>query len=493
MSDETPSTDPTEQSGATETASGASQASATEATEQEPTVSSQVEETGPCARLLKVQIPPEIVQEEIDKSYEELRKTVFIKGFRKGRVPRHVLERRFSEEVLLSVKQSLVEEKFEEAVREHDLRLVSRPEIDLDAIELQPGQPLAFEVSLEVFPEFTIDNYTGLEVERPDTTVTDEDVDRALESLRVRHGEYRKIEEGVVEGRDVPVCHAIALKDDEEVWRRDELGVDLAAETIGGLRVEGLRDALMGAGLGETHTFDDVTLPDDFADESLRGQKVKLQVTIDEIRRFTMPEATDEWAQSLQFDDLDDLRDELRDQLRLERQRQADDLLRQRIEDRLLELTDFDVPEGLVERLVAQARERQRLALLYRGVPEDKIDEELQRLAQGTRDQSVRSCKLFFIIEKIADQEKIFVTEDELDQRIQAIALNYRRRPAEVRAELEETGRLDSLRRQMREEKVIDFLIQKAHILEPAQSQPAQDTQPQAPAADAPEPGDETP
>lgn len=488
MSDETPRSEPGEPASA-----GEATAEATEGPEsaqaEEPTVVSAVEQTGPCARLLKVQIPQEMVREEIDKSYDELRKTVFIRGFRRGHVPRHILERRFSKQVLDGVKQSLVEEKFDEAVEKHGLRLALAPDVDLDGITFELDQPLSFEVKVEVFPEFTIDNYKGLEVERSTVEVTDEDVARALESFRMRQGEYRKLEDGVVEEHDVPVCHAIALRDGEEVWREDELGVDVNSETMGGLRLEGLKEAMLGAGLGETRTFEGVTLPEDFTDEALRGQEVTLQVTIDEIRRFRAPEATDEWAQSLEFDDLEDLREELRDQVRLERERRAERDLHERIADRLLELTDFDVPEGLVERLVAEARERLRMALLSRGVPGEEIEETTRAVARRTRERGVRQCKLTFIYEKVADQEKIFVTEDELDQRIQAIALNYRRRPEEVRAELEETKRLDALRDEMREEKVRDFLVQHARIAEPPAPQPAADEPPEAPPAEAAEEG----
>jgi len=413
MADETPRTDPPEQASGGEAATEAAEAPE----EAQPTFSSEVEETGPCARLLKIEVPAETVQQEIEKSYDELRKTVFIKGFRKGRVPRHILERRFSEEVLEGVKRDLVEGKLSEAIEKHELRLVSTPSVNLDEIKLEPDHPLTFEVNVEVFPEFTIDNYTGLEVERPDTTVTDQDVAGALESLRMQHARYEKVEEGTVGEGDVPICHAIVLKDGQEVLRREELGAD-------GLKLEGLKAALLGASPGETRTFEGITLPDDLRQESLRGQTVDIQVTVDEIRRFVLPE-------------LDDLREEILDQLRLDRQRQADQAVRERIEDKLLELTDFDVPEGLVERVVARAAERQRLALLYRGVPEDKLDEEVRRLAPGTREQSIRDCKLFFILERIADQEKIFVTEDEVEQRIQAIALNYRRRPQDVQAELD--------------------------------------------------------
>ena len=476
MADETPRTDPPEQASAGEAATEAAEAPE----EAQPTFSSEVEETGPCARLLKIEVPAETVQQEIDKSYDELRKTVFIKGFRKGRVPRHILERRFSEEVLEGVKRDLVEGKLSEAIEKHELRLVSTPSVNLDEIKLEPDHPLTFEVNVEVFPEFTIDNYTGLEVERPDTTVTDQDVAGALESLRMQHARYEKVEEGTVGEGDVPICHAIVLKDGQEVLRREELGADLDAETVGGLKLEGLKAALLGASPGETRTFEGITLPDDLRQESLRGQTVDIQVTVDEIRRFVLPEVTDDWAKSLNFEDLDDLREEILDQLRLDRQRQADQAVRERIENKLLELTDFDVPEGLVERVVARAAERQRLALLYRGVPEDKLDEEVRRLAPGTREQSIRDCKLFFILERIADQEKIFVTEDEVEQRIQAIALNYRRRPQDVQAELEEQGRLDSLRRQMREEKVIDFLIQKANIAQaPPPAEPPSDQAPE--------------
>ncbi|MFP4057792.1 MAG: trigger factor [Candidatus Brocadiia bacterium] len=442
-----------------------------------PQVTTEVEETGPCARRVRVAVPEERVQQEIDKSYEELRNTVFIKGFRKGRVPRHVLERRFGEEVLESVKQTLVDEGFHKALDDHSLELAVPPDIDIEAIAIQPGQPLDFEVGVEVEPQFTIDNYRGLEVERLPVEVTDADVDRAVEGFRMQHGEYRTIADGQVGETDVPVCHAIALQDGQELWRDQELGANLPGGTLGGMAVPGLKDQLLGAQVGDTRTFH-LTLPDDFSAEEHRGKEVDLEVTVDELRRFEAPEPTDEWAESIGFDDLEDLRDELSDELRRRREQEADEAVHRRIEDQLLQLTDFDVPPGLVDRMVSSVTERQRMALLYHGAPQEQIDEALARQEGATREHSVRQCKLYFILHRIAEQEKIFVTEDEVDQRIQAIALNYRRRPEEIASELERTGRMSSLRRQMREEKVRDFLVQQAHIAEAEGQQAPADDQP---------------
>ena len=464
-----------------------------EAPAEEPaTTRVDIEETGPCARLVKITVPAAAVTEEIDKSYEELRKTVFIKGFRRGRTPRHVLERRFADQVLGGVKETLVQDAFQDAVTDNSLRLALAPEIDHDKIALEAGKPLAFEVAVEVAPEFTLDNYRGLSVHRPAVDVTPEAVDHALEAYRMRRGQYTKIDDGQVEETDVPVCHAVALEGGEEIWRSEGLGVSLPSETVGGVKLTGLKDAFLGARPGETRTFNAVTLPDDFQEHEHRGKTVNLEVTIDELRRFQAPEATDEWAESLHFDGLEDLREELYDELRRQNEQQADDTVQNRLAEQLLELTDFDVPEGLIDRIAARMKERMRLELLYRGVAEGDLDQALGQHDARTRETSVRQCKLHFIYGKLAEQEKIFVTEDELQQRIQAIALNYRKRPEEVEAELEQEGRLNALRQQMRDEKVRDFLVQNAQIVE-APAEPAEPAEePSAAAEPADEPAAET-
>jgi len=456
----------------------------TQATPEEPRprprAVATVTEAGPCLRLLKIEVPQERVVVEVERSYGELRKTVFLKGFRPGHIPRHVLERRFGEQVGDSVKQTLVDEGLKEALEDHKLRLAIPTAADYKAISLDPKAALTYELKVEIVPDFKLEGYKGIAVERPAVRVTDEDVKAALENLRRRQGKFEKLEEGEVQETDVPVCHAIALSDGQEVWRAAELGAFLTNETIAGIPVPGLRAAMLGAKLGDTRTFK-ATLPDNFPAEQHRGKAVDLEVTVDEIRRMVLPEATDEWAKSLRFDDLEDLEDELHDELRRSRDHEADELVHARIGERLLGLTEFDVPEGLVERLVEQARERQRLALLYRGEPQDEIDKLLAGVASQTRDASVRQCKLYFIYERIADQEKIYVTEDEVNQRIQAIALNYRRRPEDVASELEREGRLSSLRHEMREEKVRDFLVQNAAVTQ-APAQPPSEPQ-AAPAA----------
>jgi len=451
-----------------------------------PPIETSVDETGPCGRLVRVLVPGVRVTAQIDEAYEELRQTVFIKGFRKGHVPRHVLERRFGEDVSAGVKEQLIEEGFQAAVEEHGLDLAVPPDIDAEAVEMAAGESLGFEVSVEVVPEFTLDNYKGLVVQRPGVAVGAADVGRQVEAIRMRQGEFKTVEDAEIGETDVPVVHMAALVDGEEAWRRDELGAHIGDETVGGLPVPGLRDAFLGATAGESRTLR-VTLPGEFPEEELAGKEVDLEITVDEVRRFEAPAATDEWAQGMDFEDLEDLREEVEDELRVAREREADEAVRTAIDDRLLELTSFDVPDGLVQRMVDHAMERQRMALLYRGVPEERIEEAVAGEAQRTREGSVRECKLYFIYRLIAEQEKLFVTESEIEQRVQAIALNYGRRPDEVRAELEELGRLGSLRQQMREEKVRDFLVQHAEVqdAEPAAETEEADTpQPEAQAGD---------
>ncbi|MFC1806614.1 trigger factor, partial [Planctomycetota bacterium] len=457
-----------------------------------PSSAAAVEETGPCARLVRVEVSQTRIQEEIDSSYTELRQTVFIKGFRRGHVPRHVLEGRFGEDVLKAVKETLMDEGYQKALEEHSLKPALPPDVDQEAVSLDPTQPLSFEVKLEVAPDFTLDNYKGLAVQRPTLAVSEQDVEQALEAFRMRRGEFKVVEEAEVGENDVPVCHAVALVEGEEKWRREGLGAHIADETVGGIPVPGLRDALIGTKPGEAKILK-VTLPAEFPEEGLAGKEVDLEVTVDEVRRFEVPEATDEWAKTLEFDGIEDLREEIEDELKQQRERDADEAVHRGLDDQLLELTAFDVPDGLVERMVEGAMERQRMGLLYRGVSEEDIAKLVAEQEQRTREGSIRQCKLYFIYLQIAEQEKLFVTEAEIEQRVQAIALNYGRRPDEVKADLEESGRLGSLRMQMREEQVRDFLVQHAEITEVEAPSPA--AEPEAagdPEADAPAPDDDS-
>ena len=423
----------------------------------------QVEEKGSCERLVKIEIPQKTVHDEIEKSYEELRKTVFVKGFRPGHIPRHVLEKRFGAQVLDGVKHTLIDENFEKAVEGQSLKLALPAKVDYEKIAIAADKPLAFEVSVEIVPAFTVGNYKGLAVERPAVQVTKDDVEKAVEGVRLRHGKFQKLEGGEIAETDVAVCHAIALQNGEELWRENELGANVPGETLGSMLVPGLKQAFLGAKAGDTKTFK-VTLPQDFVAEAHRSKEVDLEVTIDEVRRFEAPQATDEWAKSIGFDDLADMHDELGDEVRRHREEYADDLVHGLIASQLLQLTSFDVPQGLLDQVVDRTKDRIRAGLLYRGVAKEEIENAVEERTAKTREDSVQQCKLYFIYEKIAELEKIFVTEDEIRLRIQAIAMNYRRRPEEIGSELERTGRLSSLRQQMREEKVRDFLVQNAKV-----------------------------
>lgn len=419
-----------------------------------------VEDVGPCKKLLKVVVPEEQVRAKIEEQYEKLRESVDLPGFRRGRAPRTLLEKRFGEDLLSEVKEELMAEAGQQALDENGLTLIGEP--SYDNIDFD-GAELAFEVSVETKPEFDLPDYKNLKLKKSASEVTEEDVQEALERLRRQRATLQPVSEGEVQKDDLLVIDWTAWCEGEQVASQDGTTVELDTRSLGGIVVNDFGEKLRGASKGETREIE-VEFPEDHPVESCRGKKGVAKVTVADIRRPLLPEIDDEFAKSLDFDSLEDLKDLARKQLADRKEREARaDLERQAI-DQLLDSVEMELPEGVVKRQTRDYLARQHMRLAQQGVPEDEIEEELNKL-QGRSEEAVeRELRTYFVLEKIADKEKIFVTEDEVNARIDQMAASFRATRSQMMKHLSEEGRLTELRRQMREEKVVETILSNAEI-----------------------------
>ena len=421
-----------------------------------------VEDVGPCKKLLKITVPADEVRAKIDESFEKLRETVSIDGFRNGRAPRRLLERRFGEKVLDEVKESLMLDASQEAMDEHGFSLIGEP--SFDNIEYEDGADLTFDVTVEIKPEFELPQYTGLKLVRQKPVVTAEDVQEGLERIRSQRATLSPAPEGAeVEDGDVLTVDWAASCEGEEVAAQEGSQLNPADRALGEIEVEGLSEALGGAKVGETREAK-VTFPEDHPIEKLRGKEGAVKITITSILRPTLPELDDAFAGSLDFDSLEDLRETVEGQILARREREREQDLGRQATDQLLAEANIELPEGLVKRQASDILVRRRLQLRYQGVPEDEIEEELAREQSASEESADREFKVYFLFERVAEKEKLFVTENEVENRVAQLANSYRLSVQRMRQYLEERGALSQLRIQMREEKVIEFVLKHAEI-----------------------------
>lgn len=437
--------------------------------EVELKLGTKVEKVGPCKMQVAVEIPVETVTAQLEQRFETLREEVAIPGFRPGRAPRKLLERKFGTQVRNEVKMNLLNRSYEQMLEEQKLEPVKDPELDFESLNFKDGEPLAYSVTLEVRPTIEPKNYLGVEVERPRVEVTDEEVDKAFEQFRRTRAELLPLEEAAVatEG-DVAVTREELWVGDKQVVSHENVPIVLEENiSVFNLKHPGLKDTLVGKKAGDTVEVD-IRTPPDFYEKEHRDKEARLRVTILELKRQLVPDATDEWAKELDFDSLEQLRERVRAEVEARWQAEAAAAVEERILERLIEQHEVDLPESLIEGNLESTLKSFRVALQFRGVPEEDINKQVEERKQESVEYVTRTLKGQFLLEAIGGKEKLYVTEDEVDERMKLIAERYGKWPNELRQQYERDNMMSDLRRQLRYEKVRSFLRSKARVTEEA-------------------------
>jgi trigger factor len=421
-----------------------------------------IEDVSPVEKKMFVEVPWETVSQKLGDAYKELGKGVALKGFRKGKVPRPVLEQVYGSRVNAEVAYQLVRESFVRASEEHNLAAVAEPRVE-EAAPIKKGQPFTFAAIIEIRGDVVPQDYTGLAIERRRLDVAEAAVDEALAQLRREHTELRPIE-----GRDVTapgdiVGLSVTGTIGEHQINQPQFAVDL--DDAEREPLPGMREALTGVPLDTKDKPIEITLPDDYQDESLRGRKAQLTVTILEVRAKEVPALDDEFAKDTgKADTLDGLRAVLRKELEDREREVIDREARENVLRELIKKNQIPVAASLVERAVEMqyARLRQMLGMKpERGNP--GLNDELRDKLRPAGADEVRGQ---LVLEAIADKEGLTITDEELARHIETTAKGRNVAPAKLRAEWQRDNRIDNVVYSMRQDKVLRFLVDKAQVTE---------------------------
>jgi trigger factor len=432
----------------------------------------EVQELSSCARRLEIEIAPESVKKELDQAYRELAKKVSIRGFRKGKVPRPVLERYHRSSVEDEVLQKLIPTSFEQAVKDRGLRAVGQPK--LDDITLDEGKSLRFTATVEVLPEIALQTYGGWELTKEVQAVTDADIERELQELQNRHVSLVSIEEDrpVQEG-DYVLISFEGFHDGQPVpgSKTENYALVVGSRTV----VESVERGLVGMRRGETREIP-VHFPPTYQNRALAGQEVTFQVIVNEIKERVLPALNDEFAKEAGgVETLDELKDKLRKDLETGVERDARRALHETVVSRLIEANPFELPPGMVdaetEALTADVQRQLRPQQEDAAAPQ--ITEEMR---QQLRDQAVSRIKRELLIEEIAKREGITVEDSDVEADLKRLAERTEQRIEYIRRQMEQAGALESIRRNIKSDKVLDFVVGRCTVSEvskPATPEPS--------------------
>ena len=436
----------------------------------EAQVEIQVDETGPCSRALQITVPSEQVRQHLDELYRSAAQQVQVKGFRAGKVPRAMIEKMHGPQILAEAKEQLLNRYFQEACREKEMDPIGRITIDdFEKLEVKRGEPLAFTARIDVKPQFELPDAKGIEVPAYEPTANDGDLDNALQ--QIAH-EKRKIGpvEGEVEDGDFIKCD-YTFVDAEGADVHERTGVQLNTRIpIHGVDGAAFTEALIGAKSGDSREMA-ITFPDNFEKEEQRGQEGKVRVQVHEVLRVTPPPIDDELAKGMEFESLDALRDDLRTRIDAEKERLGKQSQEEAALDHLANAASIPLPPSLIEEQKQSSLQNFGQRMREQGMPDEEIEKKLSESEAEAQQDAERRVKLFFLVEAVAKQQKLFVTESDIEGELRDIAQansgpEQQISPAQVREHLEQQNRLGELRLALLERKVRDFLRENARIVD---------------------------
>jgi trigger factor len=421
-----------------------------------------VEEISPSKRVLRVEVPPEQVSDRVEATFREWGQKLQLPGFRRGKVPREIIRRRFESEVHEEVLRELIPDSYREALTQAAIEPVSQPSVE--DVHFHTGEPLTYKAVVEVKPPVTAKDYRGIALEREKIEVTDQEVDRALEYLREDAAEY------------VPMEGWPALKDDLIILDHEgtvqgkpfkggsgkNLTVVLGHEGY----LPGFTEQLAGMKKGERKHFT-LQASADSPRKELAGRPVEFRVHVKEVKKRRVPELNDEFAKTVgDVETLAALRDKVRQQLTQRKTREQDGDLRRRLMDKLVLQQEIEAPEGMVERETAAVLEEFLMTLRATGGKMDGLSDDPEVLKAKARETATRRIKESLLLEAVAREESLIVTEEEIDSEVQMLARLYRQEPSAMRRTLEDPARRAALKGRILERKALDFLMEQAKISE---------------------------
>jgi trigger factor len=428
-----------------------------------------VEDAGPATKKVYVEVPKEKVAEKIAEQFKELRQGAHIPGFRKGRAPAKLIEKKFSADVKEQVRRALISESYEQAIEQNSLQVLGEPEFDNpDAVKIEEDAPLNYSFTVEIQPDINLPELKGFKVKKPVIPITEEHVDQAMQNLREQQGTLTPIEDRGIQERDQVTADVHVKIEGKVTNHMHDQTINVRPGRIAGLQIDDLPAQLEGAKSGESREIK-VTVPDNYPVENVRGKEVILEVAVKDIKKLEPIEIDDEFLQSLGFTKEKELRDALRDQMveRIDFDIKA--AMRRQVIEQLLSQVDVKLPSKLSDRQTDRVVNRRAVDLLMKGIPRERIEQNVEQLRTGAQDEAVRELKTFFILQQVAKQLEVEVSEGELNNRIATLAYQQGRRPERLKQEMAKDGNtLTNLYVSMREEKAIDKILQDAEIEEVA-------------------------
>lgn len=430
-----------------------------------------VEDLGTCIKKLTITVLGSDVSDQLTGSMDTLVMEAAIPGFRLGRAPRRLVEKKFGSAMRKEAKGQIVAGAFSDAIDQTKLNVIGDPEPgdELDGLEVEPGKDFVFSVTVEVAPEFELPDFDGLEIFKPLLEATDENADDYITRLQLNEGKLQAHDK--VGPGDYCVGHGI-LRDEEGEVHLDVPGAVIQCPPEGegpGGQILGIKVDDFAKQLGSPTAGDQVTIkvvgPESHETEKIRGKDLTIEFNVEQVQHI-VPATVDELVQKFGLENEKQLRESVMLRLNQRAVVEQQSVMRKQVTRHLIDGASFEVPERITARQSARNIERARLELLYRGVDASETESRLADIRSSSSEVAQRELKLFFVLQKVAGEMSIEVTDEEIMGRIAQMASERGERPEKLRKELMQRNQISMLAQQIREHKALDAVVNKAKVVE---------------------------
>lgn len=414
-------------------------------------------------REVEVEVPADEVARSFRTVVKRYQKQARIPGFRAGKVPESLIRTRFAEGIRQDVVESVLPTHFRTAIDAQSLKPVSQPQ--LTDLQLEDGKPLKFKAVFEVLPEFSVEGYQQIKVEKPNTSLTEEEFSAELERVRDSRSTMEPVTEdrALVDGDWAQISFkGEVVGETPEAEAQPIEGQDVMIQVGGENTLASFNEALRGAKPGQELKFE-VSYPADFGERRLAGKTVAYDVEVKAIKKKIQPELTDDFAKELgEYEGIEDFKNKLREHLANDKERKLKAETRDRLTEALVAHYQFPVPESMVQNQIDARLDRGLRALAAQGMrTEDMRKLDFARLRDAQRDSAVNEVKATLVLDKIAAAENVEVSDEELENELQLISLQTREPLETLRERLTNEGALTRIREQLRREKTGSLLYER--------------------------------
>lgn len=414
---------------------------------------------------MEVEVEAEKLEEALGQAYRKVVGKIHVPGFRKGKVPRRILEARFGPEILYEeALEVLVPQAYEKALEEVDFEPINQPGLNIKQIE--QGKPLIFEATVDIKPEVELGQYTGVEVDYEEPVVSEEQIQDYLINLQEKHTRLVVVDEGELEEGNIAMIDFIGYLDGEpfEGGKAENYSLEIGSNTF----IPGFEEQLIGSKLEEEKEIQ-VKFPEDYQKEDLAGEDVTFKVTIKGIKRKEKPSLDDEFAKEVSdFDTLEEFRQDVLNKLTADAEKKAQVDLEEKVIEIVTENSKVDAPEILIERELDRVISDFSQQLKMQGLSLEQycqLTENTEKsIKEDNRVEAEKRVRANLVLETIMKKEEFTATPEDMEEKIKKMAQSYQQEPENIKEYFEKSGQINAIEKEVAFRKAVDFLVSEAKI-----------------------------